>query len=367
MTGKEKLEELYSQSYSIEDIQIPSPIMEYADTLGKKISSNKGAYTVLITLGTYKSLNPLQDIRYHKIEFENGFSGRSFDTEYITPVLKGLGLPSMAESGWLTRSLEQAAPYTLDYQGKITPVSIKDAFLNIVDYIESNPGKAEDLVRVILNYAIENREANKITISPLENPNALTIDNIMMILDEHFSTKYEVAGASKLPVLAFYSIYSFLIKELKRYEGCELEQLGSHTASDRTSRSSGDIEIMRNGAVFESIEIKGDKLIDSTIVRIAQEKIYRFNPARYYVLSYSGIKDTDMEEIKHLVSGTKESHGCLIIINGIMNTIKYYLRLISSLEDFLAHYSELVSNDKELKLSHKHKINEIIENFNQTN
>ena len=35
----------------------------------------------------------------------------------------------------------------------------------------------------------------------------LTIDKIMVLLDEHFKAKYSYAGGSKLPVLAFYSIY----------------------------------------------------------------------------------------------------------------------------------------------------------------
>jgi DNA (cytosine-5)-methyltransferase 1 len=60
-------------------------------------------------------------------------------TLYITPTLKELGLPSMAESGWLTRSLEQPYPYNLDYQGKISNKAVKKAFLNIIDYVESRP------------------------------------------------------------------------------------------------------------------------------------------------------------------------------------------------------------------------------------
>jgi len=318
---------------------------------------------VFITLGVYKILNPTQDIRYFKIELEGGFSGRSFDTKHITPLLKELSLPSMAESGWLTRSLEQADPYTLNYQGKITPLSMKEAFLNLVNHLETNPENAEDLVKTILSYAIDNREANKITITPIENAEALTIDNIMTILDKHFSEKYSVAGASKLPVLAFYAIYLSLIEELQRYNDCELAELGSHTASDRTSKSSGDIEIMKNFKVFESIEIKGHKLIDSNTLRVAQEKIHRFNPARYYILSFAGIKEEDMEEIKKLVMETKENHGCQIIVNGIMNTIRYYLRLVSSLDTFFTTYSKLVAKDKELNLIHKRKLNQILESM----
>ena len=92
-------------------------LQEHIEEIYRRISQNKGVYTVLITLAFYKFLHPEQDIRYHKIELKNGFSGRSFDTKYITPTLKRLGLPSMAESGWLTRSLEQAQPYTKDFKG----------------------------------------------------------------------------------------------------------------------------------------------------------------------------------------------------------------------------------------------------------
>lgn len=61
--------------------------------------------------------------------------------------------------------------------------------------------------------------------------------------------------------------------------------------------SSGDIEVKRNSNIFESVEIKLDKQIDTNIVRIAYEKIVRFNIERYYILSYHGIKQKDKEEI----------------------------------------------------------------------
>lgn len=45
---------------------------------------------------------------------DKGYSGRSFDTKYITPFMK-FKFPKIAmrESGWLTRSLEQLEPYDL--------------------------------------------------------------------------------------------------------------------------------------------------------------------------------------------------------------------------------------------------------------
>ena len=171
---------------------------------------------------------------------------------------------------------------------------------------------------------------------------------------------YKTHGGSKLPVLAFYAIYQLLIDEIKRYENCTLEDLGSHTASDRTSKSSGDIEILKSKKHYESIEIKLDKVIDSNMVRVAIEKIHRFNLERYYILSHFGIKKEDEAEIKKLINETKEGHGCQIILNGILPTIKYYLRLVNNTEKFLTKYSKLIEDDKELKRVHKMQWNKII-------
>ena len=99
------------------------------------------------------------------------------------------------------------------------------------------------------------------------------------------------------------------------------------------------------------------------MVRIAIEKITRFNPNRYYILSYIGIKESDKLEIDGLIDGLKKEHGCQIIINGLLPTIKYYLRLLTSLEDFVLNYSNLVGNDNEIKKIHKEKWNELMSKY----
>lgn len=108
------------------------------DIIADKSSHQKAVFTVLITLSIYKIKHPKQDIRIHQTQLKNGFSGRSIDTKYITPTLKKLGLPSMAESGWLTRSLEQPYPYILDYEGKIGNKKVKKSFLELINDIEVN-------------------------------------------------------------------------------------------------------------------------------------------------------------------------------------------------------------------------------------
>ena len=42
-----------------------------------------------------------------------------------------------------------------------------------------------------------------------------------------------------------------ILKEIKRYDGMKLKELGFHTTSDRTSKSSGDIEIFDRNNILD--------------------------------------------------------------------------------------------------------------------
>ena len=364
MNHKEKLLEIYKKSFDVSDIDnISEKALAHLEIITDNIDRNKGVYTVLITLMVHKLLKPEQDIRLFQEKMKGGFSARTVDTKYITPTLKELGLPSMAESGWLTRSLEQPYPYTMSYKGEISGKGMKKAFLTVVDTIQRNKELTENILRAVLNKAILFRERSKVDIQKIENEDTILISTIVEVLENHFTEKYGTHGGSKLPVLAFYAIYKSLLPEIARYNDCRLAPLGSHTASDRTSNSAGDIQVMKNDDVFEAVEIKLDKVIDATMVRVAYEKIIKFNPERYYILSYIGTKEEDRELINKLISDIKKEHGCQVIVNGLLHTLKYYLRLISDLKGFLNEYIELVENDTELKAIHKTKLKEIITKY----
>lgn len=311
----------------------------------------------------YKIFEPKQDIRLHQSHMPNGFSGRSIDTKYITPLLKKLGLPSMSESGWLTRSLEQPFPYSLAYEGKISGKGVKVAFLNTLDAVEVENVSASEVLKVLLGLTWEMTIEHHISILPLNNPDELLISQVVDFLKAQFFHSYETQGGSKLPVLALHSMYICLLLELNRYQYCKLSDLGSHTASDRTSKTSGDIEVYKENALFESIEVKLDKPIDIHLLRIVKEKIYQYNPTRYYVLSCIGIKEDDLEEIQKMIQEVKEEHGCQIVVNGVLETLKYYLRLIQDNQQFITTYLNAIETDTELKKEHKSYTNALIESL----
>lgn len=364
--AKQVLLNYYAKSADISDIAVDldEQFRSDVDFILSRVASNSniGVYTVLITLALYKTIHPEQDIRSHKIELPNGFSGRSFDTKYVTPTLKELKLPAMAESGWLTRSLEQAYSYNMDFNGKITPDELKWAFLRTVAVIQESKDNAVIALRVLLNGGIQVRENNRVEIQRISSVD-VQITNIVHLLEEHFTSHYNTNGGSKLPAIAFYAVYSMLVPEMGRYIGAELLPLGSHTGSDRTSKSAGDIEVKKGDNIFEAVEVKLDKPATSHMVRVAYDKINKFGVSRYYILSGVEPEASEVNEINKEIFRIQQEHGCQVIVNGLYHTLKYYLRLISSPQDFLNKYVELVESDTELAPVHKDKLNELLSKY----
>lgn len=362
MNYKEKLLEIYNEAVEQKNYlnNFSKETNQNINILAKNCFTQKGVYTVFVTLCIYKLIHKNQDIRNHQTQIANGFSGRTIDTAFITPTLKELNLPSMAESGWLTRSLEQPHPYTLNYEGKISNKIVKKAFLELIDDMQTKNINPKFILVELIKQIINLQKENEVSIEPLKNPEKLTISNIILALEKQFSYPYYTFGGSKLPVLAFFSIYTILLKEISRYKECSLKPLNSHTASDRTSKSAGDIEIFKNGTIFEVIEIKLDKAIDSNMLKIIEEKVKKFSPTRYYIFSYYEILKKDREEIQKIIDTIKISHGCQVVANGLIPTLKYYFRLIENLEEFIKIYSNLIQNDNELKTIHKNIWNEIL-------
>ncbi|MBR0150142.1 MAG: hypothetical protein IJP89_02135 [Synergistaceae bacterium] len=72
--------------------------------------------------------------------------------------MKSANFPAMSESGLLTRSLEQPHPYTMDYPGKISPISVKSAFLEIIDRVQAHGENPENVLQYMFRLLIRQRE-----------------------------------------------------------------------------------------------------------------------------------------------------------------------------------------------------------------
>ncbi|MCW1372253.1 DNA cytosine methyltransferase, partial [Campylobacter jejuni] len=154
----EFLEKTYKQAIALDfnNISLIDYQLDNVKIVVEKEESSKAVFTVLVSSLTYKCLHSEQDVRMHKTELKNGYSGRGFDTKFVTPFLKQKQfLGAMKESGWLTRSLEQAHPFTLDFPGKIQSSRLKDAFLQILNDVEVNGANPLEYLLALFNLSIK--------------------------------------------------------------------------------------------------------------------------------------------------------------------------------------------------------------------
>ncbi len=335
-----------------------SDIKTYVEQIVKNSETNKGLVAVLTTLLVHKIVEPEQDIRYHQAQLKNGFAGRVIDHNHITPFMKKVHFPAMAESGWLTRSLEQAHPYTLDYPGKIRPDTVKTAFLNIVDHVQNQGESPRNVLIYFFKLLIKQRDSINIE---LAKPHSLSIAQIIVLLEKHFTYKYSCSGASRLPTLAVYAAYQCMMTEVLRYKNKILCPLESHNSADSQSGRIGDIDINNdNGTAFEGVEIKHEIQITAQLVADAYEKFKIYNTNRYYLLTTANMDSADWESINNEIKRISQIHGCQVIVNGVYSSLKYYLRLINDPAEFIDNYVELLKADETIKFQHKSVWNDLI-------
>ena len=318
----------------------------------------KAVLCVLITSLVYKILHPEQDIRKHQASIEGGYSGRGFDSKFITPFMKSCKFPAMSESGWLTRALEQKVPYDKNYSGAITPKELKPVFLELLDNIE-NGTNCESYLSYLFQGLIIKR--NQQTID-LAKPTTLSINAILGLLEQHFNSPYKAEGVSRLPVIALYAAYQCLIKEVKRFENKKLLEIESHTSSDKSSGRIGDIEIIdEKNRSFEAVEVKYGIPITLQLVQDAYAKFQTTPVSRYYILSTVSPDKGESIKIEAEMQRIKNVHGCQVIVNGIHPTLKYWaLRLLDDTFEFIENYVNLLEDDKALKFEHKAQWNKLI-------
>lgn len=318
----------------------------YIGTLVDNIETQKSLVAVVITSLLKKIENPSQDTRLHREEFDGGYSGRGLDTSVVTPWLKNhFRRFAPKESGWLTRSIEQPHPFTKDFPGKIRNKPAKEALLAILDDIEQNETDPKIYLTAIMLKLLEKTAGEKDILEKTTldvDINCLTIDMIIEMLVEHFSLQM----ASRLPVLAIYTIYQLLVKNIKIYEGKKLLPLKGHTTSDRHT-GYADIEIYNaDETPFEMVEVKHKIPIDDTMILDVFNKIKNTTIKRHFILTtadrnFKGNK----KNISKLVREIKVKFNKDLIPNGIIPSLKYYLRFVPDLGEFLEKYTENLLED----------------------
>ena len=360
MAEGELLENIYRRALDVHETNgsspvLPEPYAEYAATILENQERRRAVLSVVITLLLKKLHDPSQDIRRHQSQIEGGFSGRGLDTRVVTPFLMSNQFPHMRESGWLTRSLEQAHPYDLNYPGRISPADLKRAFLGLLDGVQNRNISAEDALLTIFVGLIAYRDKNVNLV--LSRPINLSIAQVIDKLSQHHAA--QIQGAARLPVISLYSALTILARETSRYSGCTVLPLEQHTAPDSRSNLTGDINILdANGSLFESYEIKHNIPITSDLIQASYEKLQTTPVKRFYLLTTA--QREDYSEFAPDIQMIAQSHGCQFIVNGVDRTLLYYLRLLEDPSDFVDAYVTNLEADASITFALKERWNTVV-------
>ena len=348
------LEEVYKEAQIIFKENrldnIDATLKKDIDLLIDKIGSNKSIVSALATSLLKKIIDPKQDIRLHRTDFENGYSARTLDTKITSPFFKKY-FPKYAnkESSFLTLATREKIKWTINDGNnlKIRNKNLKKCFLDVFNQVEAHNKNPRNYLCYLFVKLIEltNKEDLIFQIAKKTNIKigTLNINTILAMLKDHFSIKL----SSRLPVIAIYSIYEILIPLLKRYDRKKLLPLQVHTSSDK--HGFGDIEIYDEKYLpFEVVEIKHNIPIDKYMVFDIVKKINGTNINRYYILTtYArGFENQEIEQlVNKFIANINAERNIDIIANGIITTLKYYLRFIDNYNLFLNIYTKNLIND----------------------
>ncbi|MCI2395597.1 hypothetical protein [Aliiroseovarius sediminis] len=337
---------------------LSDPLREALDSIndhGDNAAST--ALTNIVTALAIKSAYPDIDSRYHMVRIQkpvSHFSHRPVSENIIYPWLSKNKFDG-AKSGWQTRVFERPKPYKPDYDEAIG--AVKQEFLYCYKAIEEDGELASEALKYLVFGQIIRREAKRIN---LVVPKISDIATIIKHFENHFHSTYKSKGASRLPVLALHSLYRLIMPELKRFDGFDLADLELHSAADAQTGATGDIEIKNDdGSVFEALEVKHLQIVTSNMVDIASQKLIDRSVDRYYILT-THASCVPGDDILTQAKEVQESTGCQIIVNGVLPTLRYYLRLVSDPSAIFPHYVELLKSDTDIGFEHRERWNQII-------
>jgi len=358
----ELLEEIYVEAEALQGIDIdahidslgiPSDLALKTLQLARARHAFRGAALTLLII---KNLHPEQDIRAHKSEYEGGISARSYDARATIPFLIDKALPRSVESHWLTQTLSFAGPLVDGSVLKTQPKAVGPLFIEVISAAnaEASGLLSRQLATLIVYAFIEIRNKERVV---LTRPKSLPIVTVETLLRNHMAQSYKT-GAPRLPQIAIYAMYCCLMDKIDRFEGQELEALARMKSADRKAGTVGDIVVKCGQNPIEAVEIKFNQAIVMMHVLEAIDKVRAESVSRYYLLSTKGIEASEQDEIIEKAKEFEKQNGCEIIVNGVFETVRYYLRLLPDTTEFLSRYADILETDEDVGYEHRIAWNE---------
>jgi len=236
-----------------------------------------------------KLVHPDWDTRKHQTQIGGNFSLRSIDNSHISRTLFQKGLYDTATSFALTRSFEKAEPFDKSYTGKITPVACKDAFLKVVEVINTiaTTEVLKAMLIVVMQFLKERKTKHiELKETVLKSSKDLTLEDVSDTLQK--INKLSGRGLSVVPVIIVHTLVTIIQPYL--WPSMTVKPLKEHTAPDGHTESYGDIEGFNTlYKPVMAIEIKDKIKVDDTIITTFNKKTVNLDIPLKYILTTANI------------------------------------------------------------------------------
>lgn len=191
----------------------------------------------------------------------------------------------------------------------------------------------------------------------LTRPKDQPIEKVVKIIECHLGKRYR-SNAPRLPQLVIYAAYQCLVRSVGRYHGLQLQPLARMKSADRKAGTVGDIVVTKDNLPVEAVEIKHGQQIGLIHVSEAIDKVRAQAVRRYYILSNRDINPSEHQQIEKAKTDFLHQNGCEIIINGVIDSLSYYLRLLPDTTEFIFAYTRLLEVDEDVSYEHRVHWNE---------
>ena len=311
---------------------------------------NRAGARLLMACLLAKVHKPEIDIRKPstKIGGDDAYSGRGYDEDYIAPFIVQHAMPCNSTTAFLTpalRNINTALTPGINLEGR--PPELYETVLHLLDEVQKGNISAAALlmetVRSLLSLRDENRQRLEVLLTPnsdLEGELPLSAEAIVTLIEQHL----QCPRTSRLPVLVVAAAY----KAAETFLGERAQPLYSHTAADKQTGASGDLEItlIDEEDVITGYEMKDKRVNRADIDRALQKIADSGKRVDNYIFITTDTIEVEVSE--YAASVYERTGGIEMVILDCIGFLRHFLHLFHRIRtQFLDAYQKLVLAEPE--------------------
>ena len=276
---------------------------------------------------------------------DDAYEGRGYDERIVEPYVLKYQLPCNVTTAFLTPSFRTInRPLAREMFANSRPPEPYYQMMDVIEYVELYPEKAENVLLEIIRNLIAIKEENQLKIqSQLELIKAgseitsLSSEEILNLIVQHLHCK----NSSRLPVLivaAAYRAVSDLIGEHAR-------ELLSHQSADKQTGALGDMEITLTTEenTVTCYEMKSKPVLITDI----EKSIGKISSYGRHIDNYIFITTEPVDkEVVNYTNGLYREMGTEVVVLDCIGFLRHFLHFFHRRRTkFLDRYQELVLNE----------------------